>query len=240
MRGASARVRKGKGPNLLAPTDIVPRKGKDERHPETTSSTTEFIGITLECGMLSNPIHSLRDSFVLDTGATTHICNSDNRLSDLHEKEGLGYLLAGRESIPLSRVGDVKLRLDSFNETILMGGHLNLRETRFVPGFPTSLVSLDLLEDHRYYLDSEIHCLFWKSPEGSRHNVIFLQKKYGLYVIEYNDVKDRGMSMSTLHSSYKKRKRCLSPCVGEGITVESPEALTTAALLPTSRTQYYG
>ena len=177
--------RVGKGKGFTAPSVITPNDEKDE--------VIETAHLSLELALVADAGHPLSSSFIVDTGATAHICNSANRFTNLVKKNNLGYLLAGRDIIPLEETGNIKLRLDSFNSAILKSGSLILQAARHVPSFPINLVSLELLRPHGYYLNTDYPALIWKHPEGGHHIAIRLRRLHKLYVIEYNALSNCGM-----------------------------------------------
>ena len=209
-RESLTRVRGEKGKEKEKAPTVIRSEARDS-HEESiyTSAALEVAA------MASEAEHPLKNSFILDPGANAHICNSRSRCTNLREIPNLGTLLAGRGPIPLTHTGDVQVRLDSYDSDIIDHGFLTLCDTRYVPEFVTSVVSLSLLEQHRYSFHSD-HLndgpvILWKDSDEEQHVAIHLTKKYGLYIIEYNPCKDHSTSFSSSIHALAPKKPARTP-----------------------------
>jgi hypothetical protein len=82
--------------------------------------------------------YPLRDSFILDFGATIHVCNSRQRLLNLQECYPSEFIYTGSEKISMAGVGAVDINVTC--------GHvlrtIRLENVAYIPSFDTNVVSL--------------------------------------------------------------------------------------------------
>ena len=100
-------------------------------------------------GSFQSGTYPLRNSDLLDTGTTLHICNSANRFTELHPAQPNDGVFAGRTWIPIKQRGT---RILLFH----MGKgqtptRFTLRNVAYIPGYHTNLVSYRLLQKRGYW-----------------------------------------------------------------------------------------
>jgi hypothetical protein len=92
-------------------------------------------------------VYLLRDSFILDSGATVHVCNSCERFQSLWECDPDEFIYAGFDKILLTGVGAVNI--------IVKFGHvlctIHLENEAYIPSFHTDVVSLRLFTPRNVY-----------------------------------------------------------------------------------------
>jgi hypothetical protein len=83
-------------------------------------------------------VYPLRDSFILDSGATIHVCNSRQHPLNLRECELNEYIYAGSEKILMAGVGavDISISCGKISRPIC------LENVAFIPSFDTNVASL--------------------------------------------------------------------------------------------------
>ena len=65
---------------------------------------------------------ALHDSFILDSGATDHVCNDHARFSDFRSPKPDDFMILGNSIIPIEGWGIVKITLDC--KSMLIGKHM--------------------------------------------------------------------------------------------------------------------
>ena len=86
----------------------------------------------------SYPLHN---SWILDSGATIHICNDRSKFRTFTPQDSKRIYAGATLQQPLG-VGSVSLTLDVTNE---ITRELTLHEVYYIPGFHTNVVSFDKL-----------------------------------------------------------------------------------------------
>ncbi|KAM4067597.1 hypothetical protein HRG_012312 [Hirsutella rhossiliensis] len=94
--------------------------------PPPTTTTSFSVG---------KPIYQLRDSFILDFGSDTHICNDQSRFLEYTALAEPEELFAGDSQLQILGYGMVRMRLED--------GLFQLNDVAFVPNFHTNIASLD-------------------------------------------------------------------------------------------------
>ncbi len=87
--------------------------------------------------------YKLYNAWTLDGGSDTHVCNDESRSNwtKTHDVQLGDELFAGKTSYPIEVFGTVTINVDTLDRL----GEMKLANVALVPGFMTSLVSLDLL-----------------------------------------------------------------------------------------------
>ncbi|KAK9492619.1 hypothetical protein V1508DRAFT_397833 [Lipomyces doorenjongii] len=108
----------------------------------TDTSSTKPSVFTISAHMASaNSDYYLRDSFILDSGADTHVCNDRTHFQDLVPAADDEYLYAGNSVIPIDGFGSVSITVQDPHGP----RQIILQSVALVPSFHTSVVSLDRL-----------------------------------------------------------------------------------------------
>src|SRR6266487_2113381 len=83
--------------------------------------------------------YALANFFILDSGATVHVCNNHTRIRNLCSAHSDNYLLARKDIILIEGFGLVEISVEC-----KLGGkqQIVLENTAFVPSFHTSIVLL--------------------------------------------------------------------------------------------------
>ncbi len=86
----------------------------------------------------SGEVYPLRDSFILDSGATIHVCNSRSRFQSLRKCDPNDVVYAGSEKMPMVGVGSVDNSISTGTNTRIF----RLNNVAFIRAFHTNVVSL--------------------------------------------------------------------------------------------------
>ena len=95
--------------------------------------------------------YNLRNSFILDSGATIHVCNTRSRFSSLSPASENDRLYTGDTIIPIEGFGSVDITI----QTPCGPKLIELQKTALVPSFHTLVVSLKCLIMKKVYWDME-------------------------------------------------------------------------------------
>lgn len=87
--------------------------------------------------------YPLRDSFILDSGSDTHICNNRDRFVSYNPLTTEETAYAGDTQLPILGYGQIHLRLEE-------GGIFILNEVAHIPAFHTNVASLDRMVSKGY------------------------------------------------------------------------------------------
>ncbi|KAM4061506.1 hypothetical protein HRG_013186 [Hirsutella rhossiliensis] len=98
------------------------KKEMEKSSPSTPPSTSFSTG---------KAVYPLYDSFILDSGSDTHICNNRSRFLDYTAPAEPEELFAGDSQLQILGYGTVRMKLEE-------GGLFQLNEVAFVPKFHTS------------------------------------------------------------------------------------------------------
>ena len=101
---------------------------------DESGMTGEKAGVfTVNCYSTSNSSdYNLRDSFILDSGTTVHVCNSRDRFQTVSPASEGDLLYAGNMVIPIEGFGSV----DIIVQTPAGPKLIELQNTALVPTFP--------------------------------------------------------------------------------------------------------
>ncbi len=123
--------------------------------------------------------YALRDSFILDSGATLHCCNNEARFTNIIPASTDDILIAGQNQIPIQYFGDVQITV-----TAPYGPKtVTLRNTAYVPSLQTSVVSLRKLIQNNVHWDTQENRLTYAGRTYCSTPV-----RHGQWVLEYNSV----------------------------------------------------
>jgi hypothetical protein len=131
--------------------------------------------------------YHLRDSFILDSGATFHVCNGRARFQDIRPTSDEEFLYAGNAIIPIEGFGSVTIII----QTPEGPRPIVLTEVAYVSSFHTSVASPDR------FIAKDVH---WDT-KGQRltHNdrtFCTIQRRHGQWILEYNEPKNDGVFLT--------------------------------------------
>lgn len=119
----------------------------------------------------------LKDSWILDTGATCHICNDRQQFLTYIPRKST--VKTGQTETPMIGYGQVKIigrhPLTSATVPII------LDNVWYSPGFHTSLISLSVIEDKGFCFQSNQRAIFQGDVA-----VLKIERHHGLYTVIYN------------------------------------------------------
>lgn len=183
-------------PNVLRKVERArANKQKQTKDPSKTIKATAFAGIKVRLdqqpgqqlpqqpdqqqlqlsSFSATRIYPLRDSFILDSGSDTHICNNLDRLINYKPSSSPGGIFAGGHILEILGYGQVHLRI--------RGGLFQLNDVAYIPDFHTSVASLDLLLEKGFNWNPATGAIF-KGIETICHT----RRIHRQRVIEFNQV----------------------------------------------------
>ena len=136
-------------------------------------------------GSFQSATYPLRDSNLLDTGTTLHICNDAEKFTELHSAPDSDGVFTGRTWIPIRQRGTRVLLLN-------MGKNVpptkfTLRNVAYIPGYHTNLVSYWLLQKKRFWFNGWDKSLVIGPP--SKYKIVCkLLVKYQQYILQFSPV----------------------------------------------------
>jgi hypothetical protein len=125
----------------------TPSTDEDDSIEDGTFAISTFTTIPKQEG-----VYALRDSFILDSASTIHICNNRERLQSLRPATENDSLIAGASRIPIEGFGLVEITLKL---TPTSTRKIKLCEVALVPSFHTNIVSLDRLMQRDVHWNTE-------------------------------------------------------------------------------------
>ncbi len=165
-----------------AKQSVAPATSQQASQTPMPSAPASYVTIsTADTGFSAadGKVYPLRNSFILDSGATIHVCNSRQRLLNLQECEPIEYIYAGSEKIPMAGVGavDISVRCGQVSRTI------RLENVAFIPSFHTNVVSLQRFTARAVHWNTAAGQLFYN---GSPFCDVMTQ--HGQWALEFNPV----------------------------------------------------
>ena len=132
--------------------------------------------------------YHLRNSFILDSGATIHVCNNRIRFKTFHQTSFDDSLYAGNSIISIEGIGDVDIQVKTCD-----GMHtITLRNTAFVPQFHTNVVSLNKFVEKNVHWNTESCELTYQGAPFCA-----IEKHYDQWVLEYNELSCKDTAFTT-------------------------------------------
>jgi len=146
---------------------------------EEPSAFTTSLSVysTSELTLESDSQFALANSFILDSGATTHVCNDRTRFKYIRPAHDDDRLIAGKDVIPIEGFGPVEITVEGphAERTII------LENTVLVPQFHTNVVSLRKFIQRNVHWDTENSRLKFNGNTFCKTPV-----RHGQWVLEYN------------------------------------------------------
>jgi hypothetical protein len=136
----------------------------------------------------------LRDSFILDSGATNHMCNDRRRFVDFKPAGREDFLIAGNSTVVVQGYGTVEVTLDCKVTKSTPTGKRKflLKNTLYIPTFTTNIVSYNKLFDVEIVWDSRAGLLKWKDVVIGK-----TRRLHNQWVLEYKKVEMAYPAVST-------------------------------------------
>lgn len=145
-----------------------------------------------------NSQHSLYKSIVADNGSSCHITNDLSRLKNLRKALPTDGVFVGNTENRIEYWGELEAYCKMPNgskATILM------RDCAYVEGFHANIFSLQKAEDADIHFNGRKKLLEW----GDGDVLCALEKHYGFYTIEFNEMSEEDMQMAASFATKFKR-----------------------------------
>jgi hypothetical protein len=148
----------------------------------TPNELEKAAAFTISCYTSSSSSdYDLRNSFILNSGASVHVYNARNRFYNFIPASEDDILYAGNTVIPINGFGSVNVTIQTPTGPKL----IELQQTALVTSFHTSVVSLKRIIAKKVYWDMEGNRL---TQAGKTFYTI--QTRHDQWVLEYNPVSD--------------------------------------------------
>ncbi|KAN0071252.1 hypothetical protein V8E54_010683 [Elaphomyces granulatus] len=137
-----SKQRKDKTARMLRRRQDPERRNPIHRHPTTLVVSTQDQNVS----------NKLAESFIIDSGATIHVCKDFDRFYDYHEMNDNSIVKIGDTFTHAEGYGQVKI-----HATPVKGAEpveITLRDIAYIPRFGCNVVSLDLIMENGYAWDS--------------------------------------------------------------------------------------
>ena len=148
--------------------------------------------------------YMLRDSFILDCGATTHVCNDCHQFRTYIEATNQ-HLYAGDRTVTILRFGTVNITVQLPQDQTKV---VTLSDMVHVPSFQTNTVLYRCFKDAGGYWNTQ-HCprmLMFRS-----HLYATTEMRYGQYIVEYNPLKEATKDTAFVSCSAASRPPAAAP-----------------------------
>ncbi|KAL2137577.1 hypothetical protein VTI28DRAFT_8991 [Corynascus sepedonium] len=124
--------------------------------------------------------YPLKNSTILDSGATIHICNQISRFNDFRTAIEDRYLWAGNGRLRIRGYGSVDISMSTpFNGKQL----LRLENVAYIPNFATNVASLRRLREQGFQWDTRPQTTLLRGPDGNIFGIV--EDRYDQFVLEY-------------------------------------------------------
>ena len=141
-------------------------------------------------------IYPLRNSYILDSGATHHVCNDRSRFIDFTAAVDNERITTGDGVAQIKGYGTIWIKTKC--PGWLEGRTIQLRNTYYVPTFSTNVVSLNAFADANVHFETRQERLEF---EGETY--CHVQRVLGQWLLEYHPLQEANTSAYVAHSSRK-------------------------------------
>lgn len=154
--------------------------GSTNQKPATTPKLTGSAAVqrASQIASFASSPYALSNSFIMDSGSATHICNSRDRFQAFKALDIPEPVLTGDNSCYITGYGDVLLQV----QTPTGQGLFLLKEVAYIPGFHTNVVAHKRLRKAGYSWD-DVNNQVVKDSQA----IFYLREQADQYVIEYNE-----------------------------------------------------
>ena len=142
--------------------------------------------------------YPLLNSYILDSGATHHVCNDRSRFSDFRPASDEETLTSGNGKVKVGGYGTIWVRATCPGYP--NGRLIHLRNTIYIPSFSTNVVSFNS------FFNNDIH---WDTAKQrlTYHGEIYclVEQKHLQWVLEYHEKENDVGEVFVAHSSRKPK-----------------------------------
>ena len=133
-------------------------------------------------GSFQSGTYPLRESDLLDTGTTLHICNRADRFTELYPAQSSDGVFAGKTWVLIKQRGTRVLEFHMGKDR--PPTRFTLRNIAYIPGYHTNLVLYCLLQKKGYWLHGWENTLVY-GPPSKMITICRLLIKYEQYILQY-------------------------------------------------------
>ena len=156
-------------------------------HPTSSQSNTApaLAGASPPSSFNTDAAYELRDSFILDSGATGHICNNRARFTEYQPATEVQEVKIGDTYATIAGYGMAVAYMERPDGTI---ARVRFAETAHIPGFHTSCISVKRLKQRGVYWNTYTNML-----EHNKQPIYHVQDLHHQFVLEFNEVTVRNL-----------------------------------------------
>ena len=172
---------------------------EEESEPEHVFTTTMVWSVSDE----PQPrVLEIRDSTILDSGATIHVVNDRTRLTNFRPAKPRDILLAGTSSIQIEGFGDTEIWAPCPTKSKSVR-RIRLGNCALVSRFHTNIVSLRRLNSGGVHWNTETLQLT-RRIDGKLHLFCETPFKFNHWILEYKEVQHRTIENTALTTTKQK------------------------------------
>jgi hypothetical protein len=166
------------------PKPEQPSNSQDNVPMGCVATGPESHHVTMSAIQSDQQQFALHDSFILDSGATDHVCNNRARFTDFRLAKPHEFMILGNSIVQIEGWGIVTITLDC--ETKPTGKRMmQLLKTAYIPTFTTNIASFKRFYDQQIFWDTENQCLKYQGQLVGRTT-----QRHGQWCLEYNPITD--------------------------------------------------
>jgi Reverse transcriptase (RNA-dependent DNA polymerase) len=128
-----------------------PATGSSKSQDETGLKAPKAVFATSAVFTVDRDSYELKDSWILDSGANSHVCNDSTRFNFDRKASKSDTLISGKTVYQIEAFGNVEITVQSPNGPLL----IILANVALVPGFFTSIASLNRFTSKGVHWDTQ-------------------------------------------------------------------------------------
>jgi hypothetical protein len=152
---------------------------QNQQSSNNENSNGEVLGTftVSSCIVSASTDDHLRNSFILDSGATLHVCNDEERFEDLRSASDNDCFYAGNTLVPIDRFESITVSVQTLNGPRI----IKLLNASLVSSFHPSVFSIGHFMAKNVHWDTES-----KRLHSNRQTLCSIQSYHSQWVLEYN------------------------------------------------------
>ena len=156
--------------------------------PQPAAFVTSLLGRTFASASTFSSVYvasnstyeyTLRHSFILDSGASVHVCNDRSQFRNIRAAEPEECLVAGSSIIQIEAFGSIDITLEGPSGPRI----IELKDTALIVSFHTSVVSLNRFIAKNVHWNTEREALTYKGELFCK-----VKKRHDQWLLEYDPV----------------------------------------------------
>jgi hypothetical protein len=158
---------------------VTPLGSQRSPEPFFPASCVTFKLLHSSFSAAAGEVYPIKDSFILNSGATIHVCNSRSRFQSFRKCDPSDVVYAGLEKMPMVGVGSVDITISTGTTT----RNFRLENAAFIPSFHTNVVSLSKFTAVGVHWNTAVCQLIF-----NKRRFCDVTSRFGQWVPEFNPV----------------------------------------------------